>query len=94
MKLLVARLADANVIVRLQIRAPDFLTSVAGLTRDTPFVDVWNQVGSGMGSTDCLKVLGDVQVQIRDLYPDRDVGRISLATGLTQQKLKLDRDYE
>jgi hypothetical protein len=83
--------AVTNVIIRLQIRAPDFLTSVAGLTRDTPFVDVWNQVGSGMGG---LKVLGDVQVQIRDVYPDRDVGRIALTTNLTQQKLKLDRDYE
>nr|CEG05092.1 unnamed protein product [Fusarium clavum]CEG05875.1 unnamed protein product [Fusarium clavum] len=86
--------AVTNVIVRLQIRAPDFLTSVAGLTRDTPFVDVWNQVGSGMGGSDCLKVLGDVQVQICDVYPNRDVGRIALTTNLTQQKLKLDRDYE
>ncbi|RFN45626.1 hypothetical protein FIE12Z_10128 [Fusarium flagelliforme] len=86
--------AVANVIIRLRIKAPDFLNSVASLTRDSPFIDISNQVGSGLSGQDSLKVLRDVQVQIRDVYLDRDVGRIALTTDLTQQKLKLDRDYE
>ncbi|KAJ4005482.1 hypothetical protein NW752_002314 [Fusarium irregulare] len=86
--------AVANVIIRLRIKAPDFLTSVAGLIRDTPFIRISNQVGSGFSGEDRLKVLGEVRVQIRDVYPDRDVGRIALTTDLTHQKLELDRDYE
>ncbi|KAG8355425.1 hypothetical protein FVEN_g6634 [Fusarium venenatum] len=86
--------AIANVIIRLRIKAPDFLNSVASLTRDSPFIDISNQVGSGLSGQDSLKVLGDIRVQIRDVYPNRDIGRIALTTDLTQQKLKLDRDYE
>jgi hypothetical protein len=86
--------AVANVILRFLIRAPDFLNSVASSTRDSPFINVSNQVRSGSSGQDSLKVLRDVRVQIRDVYPDRDVGRIVLTTDLTQQKLKLDRDYE
>ena len=86
--------AVANVIIRLRIKAPDFLNSVASLARDSPFVNVSNQVGSGLSGQDGLNVLRDVRVQIRDVFPDRDVGRIALTTDLTHQKLELDRDYE
>ncbi|RBR25712.1 uncharacterized protein FIESC28_01465 [Fusarium coffeatum] len=54
--------AVANVIIRWRIRAPDFLTGVPGLTRDTPFVNISNQAGSGFSGEDRLKVFGDVQV--------------------------------
>ncbi|SCO80939.1 uncharacterized protein FRV6_05152 [Fusarium oxysporum] len=55
--------AVANLVVRQRIKAPDFLDSVAGLTKDSPFVDV-SQDGSGKGGSDRLETIKDVKVRI------------------------------
>ncbi|KAL9572606.1 hypothetical protein ACKAV7_003439 [Fusarium commune] len=43
--------AIANIVIRQRIKAPDFLDSLAGLTRDSPFIDV-PQDGSGKSGSD------------------------------------------
>ncbi|KAF5590929.1 uncharacterized protein FSUBG_10658 [Fusarium subglutinans] len=84
--------AAANIVIRQRIRAPDFLDSVAGLTRDSQFVDV-SQEGSGKSGSDRLEMIRDVQVRICDVYPEREIGKIALTTELNGPKLRWERIY-
>ncbi|KAF4972846.1 hypothetical protein FSARC_672 [Fusarium sarcochroum] len=84
--------AIANAIIRHLIRAPDFMSSVAGLTRDSSFVNV-SQDGSGMSGVDRLETLKDVQVRICDVYPGQDVGRIAFTTETGSPRLDRKRRY-
>ncbi|KAH7198415.1 uncharacterized protein B0J16DRAFT_352978 [Fusarium flagelliforme] len=84
--------AVANIVLRQIIKAPDFLDSVAGLTRDSPFIKV-PQEGSGMSGSDRLETMRDVKVRICDVYPERAVGRIALTTALDSPKLDWKRTY-
>ncbi|KLO93616.1 uncharacterized protein FFB20_10436 [Fusarium fujikuroi] len=84
--------AVANIVVRQRIRAPDFLDSVAGLTRDSQFVDV-SQEGSGESGSNRLEMIKDVKVRICDVYPEREIGKIALTTELNGPKLRWDRRY-
>ncbi|KAF5229748.1 hypothetical protein FANTH_14085 [Fusarium anthophilum] len=84
--------AIANIIVRQRIKAPDFLDSVAGLTRDSPFVDV-PQDGSGKSGSDRLETIKNVKVRISDVNPDEEVGKIALTTELNGPKLRWERIY-
>ncbi|UZP42778.1 hypothetical protein NXS19_010594 [Fusarium pseudograminearum] len=88
--------AIANVVIRELILAPDFLDSVDGLTRDSPFVDIPSEpcaTGSGVSSRDRLQATKDIRVQIRDVEPDGVVGRIALTTDTTDKRLDWDRAY-
>lgn len=84
--------AVANIVVRQRIRAPDFLDSVAGLTRDSQFVDV-SQEGSGKSGSDRLEMIKDVKVRICDVHPEREIGKIALTTELNGPKLRWERRY-
>ncbi|TVY76684.1 hypothetical protein Focb16_v007936 [Fusarium oxysporum f. sp. cubense] len=84
--------AVANIVFRQRIKSPDFLDSVAGLTRDSPFIDV-SQDGSGKGGSDRLETIKNVKVRICDVYPEREIGKIALTTELNGPKLRWERSY-
>ncbi|KAF5633633.1 uncharacterized protein FTJAE_7058 [Fusarium tjaetaba] len=84
--------AIANIVIRQRIRAPDFLDSLAGLTRDSPFIDV-PQDGSGKSGSDRLETIKNVKVRISDVNPDEEVGKIALTTELKGPKLRWERIY-
>ncbi|KAL6914560.1 hypothetical protein FSST1_012320 [Fusarium sambucinum] len=88
--------AIANTVIRELILAPDFLDSVDGLTRDSPFVKIPREswvTGSGVSSKDRLRATNKIRVQIRDVDPDADVGRIVLTTDTTEKRLDWHRAY-
>ncbi|QPC79977.1 hypothetical protein HYE68_010729 [Fusarium pseudograminearum] len=88
--------AIVNVLIRQLILAPDFLDSIDGLTRDSTFVKIPSEsciTGSGVSSKDRLQATKDIRVQIRDVEPDGDVGRIALTTDTTDKRLDWDRAY-
>ncbi|KAJ4244761.1 hypothetical protein NW762_014338 [Fusarium torreyae] len=88
--------ATANVIIRHLTLAPDFLNSVDGLTRDSPFIKIPDEsprVGSGVNSRDRLQATKHVRVQIRDVNPDMDTGKIVLTTETNDNKLDWKRIY-
>ncbi|KAJ0139793.1 hypothetical protein HZ326_17289 [Fusarium oxysporum f. sp. albedinis] len=68
--------AIANIVIRQRIKAPNFLDSLAGLTRDSPFIDV-PQDGSGKSGSDRLETVKSVKVRIPDVSPDEEVGKIA-----------------
>lgn len=82
-----------NVIIRAKISAPDFLSSVAGFTRDSPFIDV-AQDHSGESGSDRLKRLKKTEVRICDVQSTEEVGRIALTTNLDGGKLVWGGAYE
>ncbi|KAI1028705.1 hypothetical protein LB503_002605 [Fusarium chuoi] len=84
--------AIANIVIRQRIKAPDFLDSLAGLTRDSPFIDV-PQDGSGKSGSDRLETIKNVKVRISDVNPDEEVGKIALSTELNGPKLRWERIY-
>lgn len=84
--------ALANVAIRWRSRAPDFLGSVDGLTRDSPFIDV-PQEGSGMSGCDRLHTIKGVRVRISDVEVDSEVGRIALTTNVNGPELDWGRKY-
>ncbi|KAF5553396.1 hypothetical protein FNAPI_6760 [Fusarium napiforme] len=84
--------AFVNIVVRQCIKAPDFLDSLAGSTRDSPFIDA-PQVGSGKSGSDRLETIKNVKVRISDVNPDEEVGKIALTTDLNGPKLRWERNY-
>ncbi|KAI8665133.1 hypothetical protein NCS56_00948300 [Fusarium sp. Ph1] len=86
-------IAIANVVIRAMISAPDFLSSVAGMTRDSPFMNV-PQDHSGEGGSDGLKGLKKTEVQICDVQSAEEVGKIALTTDLDGGRLVWRRAYE
>jgi len=85
--------AITNIVLRSSIRAPDFLTSVVALTRDTPFVAV-SAGGSYLGAADQLKRLKGKRVQIRDIQPQEEVGKIAFSDAADSSRLDWDRKYD
>ncbi|KAH7268225.1 hypothetical protein B0J15DRAFT_441376 [Fusarium solani] len=85
--------AIANVGIRAIVTAPDFLNSVAGLTRDSPFIDV-PQDHTGESGSDRLSRLKKTEVRIRDVQSLEEVGRIALTTDLDGGRLIWRRAYE
>ncbi|KAK7597406.1 hypothetical protein V3481_003991 [Fusarium oxysporum f. sp. vasinfectum] len=84
--------AIANIVICQRIKAPNFLDSLAGLTRDSPFIDV-PQDGSGKSGSDRLETVKNVKVRICDVYPEREIGKIALTTELNGPKLRWERSY-
>ncbi|KAG4266601.1 hypothetical protein FPRO03_01885 [Fusarium proliferatum] len=73
----------ANIVIRQMIVAPDFLESIDGLTRDSPYIKISGDspyTGSGASAGDRLLVTKKVKVQIQDVQPDMDLGKIALTT--------------
>ncbi|KAG4271279.1 hypothetical protein FPRO04_11202 [Fusarium proliferatum] len=73
----------ANIVIRQMIVAPDFLESIDGLTRDSPYIKITGDsqyTGSGASAGDRLLVTKKVKVQIQDVQPDMDRGKIALTT--------------
>ncbi|RBQ69409.1 hypothetical protein FVER14953_20944 [Fusarium verticillioides] len=54
--------AVANVAIRFFIKAPDFLNSVTGITRDLPYIQVNPPGGSGVSSCDRILEVKDVRL--------------------------------
>ncbi|UZP34746.1 hypothetical protein NXS19_002562 [Fusarium pseudograminearum] len=68
----------ATVSLSLVTRAPDFLTSISALTRDSVHINV-----PAGGSTYCgderATLLKNRRLKIRDVQPDEDIGYVALA---------------
>ncbi|PNP61471.1 hypothetical protein FNYG_13758 [Fusarium nygamai] len=85
--------AVANVAIRCFIKAPDFLNSVTGMTRDSPYIQVQPLGGSGVSSCDRMLDVKDVRVRICDVRPESEVGKIALTTNVDSPKLDWRRTY-
>ncbi|KAF5710510.1 hypothetical protein FGLOB1_5449 [Fusarium globosum] len=86
----------ANIVIRQMIVAPDFLESIDGLTRDSPYIKITGDshyTGSGASAGDRLLVTKKVKVQIQDVQPDMDLGKIALTTEVRNSKLDQTRIY-
>ncbi|KAF4465714.1 hypothetical protein FALBO_7443 [Fusarium albosuccineum] len=70
--------AAANLGLRLMIQAPDFLTHVAALTRDSKHMDV-APGGSTLSGDERARLLKDLPLKIMDIEPDDAVGYIALS---------------
>ncbi|WAO95511.1 Hypothetical protein NCS54_01313700 [Fusarium falciforme] len=86
----------AAIVLRLIIRAPDFLTNVAGLTRDSPYINV-PLGGSTLDGKEMSRLLRNRQLKIVDVHPEKDVGHIAFADDIGQMATKrfgmVDRVY-
>ncbi|KAK2684672.1 hypothetical protein QWA68_016327 [Fusarium oxysporum] len=86
----------ANIVIRQIIVAPDFLESIDGLTRDSPYIKITGEspyAGSGVSAGDRLLVTKKIRVQIQDVQPDMDLGKIALTTEVRDTKLDQMRIY-
>ncbi|KAF4949204.1 hypothetical protein FGADI_9061 [Fusarium gaditjirri] len=86
----------ANIAIRQIIVAPDFLGSIDGVTRDSPYIKISDETlyaGSGVSAGDRLLETKKIKVQIQDVQPDMDVGRIALTTEVRDAKLDKMRIY-
>jgi hypothetical protein len=86
----------ANAVIRHLIIAPDFLCSVDGLIRDSPYVKIDNDssnVSSGVSSLDRIKFTKGIQVQIQDVQPDGNAGKIALTSDVRSSRLDWERVY-
>ncbi|KAM5522360.1 hypothetical protein FOXYSP1_16251 [Fusarium oxysporum f. sp. phaseoli] len=86
----------ANIVIRQIIVAPDFLESIDGLTRDSPYIKITGDspyTGSGVSAGDRLLVTKKIRVQIQDVQPDMDLGKIALTTEVRDAKLHQMRIY-
>ncbi|RSL73044.1 hypothetical protein CEP53_000815 [Fusarium sp. AF-6] len=79
--------AVATIVLRLIIRAPDFLTNVAGLTRDSPYINVPSG-GSTLDGEERSRLLRNRRLRIVDVHPERDVGHIAFADDMGQMATK------
>ncbi|KAF5968278.1 hypothetical protein FCOIX_11526 [Fusarium coicis] len=86
----------ANIVIRQIIVAPDFLDSIDGLTRDSPYIKITGEspyTGSGVSAGDRLLVTKKTRVQIQDVQPDMGLGKIALTTEVRDAKLDQTRTY-
>ncbi|KAF5537587.1 hypothetical protein FMEXI_9794 [Fusarium mexicanum] len=83
--------AILTVGLRLVIRAPDFLTHVAALTRDSAYMDL-APGGSMLTGDERARLLKDLPLKIMDIEPDNAVGYIALSdkVGNTEERLGND----
>ncbi|KAI8653852.1 hypothetical protein NCS56_01340400 [Fusarium sp. Ph1] len=88
--------AVATIVLRLIIRASDFLTNVAGLTRDSPYINI-PPGGSTLDGEERSRLLRNRRLKIIDVHPERDVGHIAFAGDIDQMATKrfgtVDRVY-
>ncbi|KAF5013070.1 hypothetical protein FDECE_897 [Fusarium decemcellulare] len=63
--------------LRLMIRAPDFLTHVAALTRDSKYMDV-APGGSTLSGDERARLLKNLPLKIMDIEPDDAIGLLAL----------------
>ncbi|EEU47163.1 uncharacterized protein NECHADRAFT_77349 [Fusarium vanettenii 77-13-4] len=86
-------LAIAAVLaLRFIIRAPDFLTNVSALTRDSAYINV-PAGGSTLAGEERARLLKDRRLRIRDVQPDQEFGYAALADDVgyeSKKGLKLD----
>lgn len=75
--------AAGTIALRLIIRAPDFLTHVAALTRDSKHMSM-TPGGSTLSGEERARLLKDVPLKIRDGQPDESVGYIALSDELDE----------
>lgn len=75
--------AAGTIALRLMIRAPDFLTHVAALTRDSKHMSM-TPGGSTLSGEERARLLKDVPLKIRDVQPDESVGYIALSDELDE----------
>ncbi|KAM0421035.1 hypothetical protein ACHAPT_011106 [Fusarium lateritium] len=78
------------IALRLLIRAPDFLTNVSALTRDSAYINV-PAGGSTLGGDERARLLKGRRLRIRDIQPEQEVGYAALADDVgSQSKKRLD----
>lgn len=86
----------SNAFIRHMIIAPNFLDSVDGLIRDSPYINIDNEsscVSSGVSSQDRIKFTKDIQVQIQDVRPYEHMGKIALTSDIRSERLDWKRVY-
>lgn len=82
-----------NIVLRSMVRAPDFLSSVSALTRDSQFIDV-PPGGSTMDGPERTRLLKDKWVLIQDVKRKEEVGRIAFSDAKSGGRLDWSRRYE
>ncbi|KAH7121729.1 hypothetical protein B0J13DRAFT_512378 [Dactylonectria estremocensis] len=70
--------AVATIFLRLLIRAPDFLTDISALTRDSAYINI-PAGGSTLSGDERARVLKDRRLRIRDVWPEQEIGYTALA---------------
>lgn len=78
--------------LRLIVRAPDFLTNVSALTRDSAYMNV-PAGGSTLAGEEPARLLKDRRLRIRDVQPGQEFGYAALADDVgyeSKKGLKLD----
>jgi hypothetical protein len=70
--------AIGTLVLRLRIRAPDFLNNVSSLARSSPHIRK-PAGGSTLDGIQMANVLGNKRVKVGDIKPDDEVGHIVLA---------------
>lgn len=86
----------SNTLIRQIIIAPDFLDSVDGLIRDSPFVKITDEasdISTAVSARDRINFTKDMQIQIRDIQPDEDVGKIAITSDVIRSRLDPERVY-
>ncbi|XEU99578.1 hypothetical protein FSHL1_004865 [Fusarium sambucinum] len=68
----------ATVALNLATRAPDFLTNISALTRDSIYINV-PQGGSTHCGDDRARLLKNRRLKIRDVQSEEDIGYVTLA---------------
>lgn len=80
-------LGVANVVVARQTAMPDVLGAVSSLTRENEFVEL-PPGGSGLDGMDRSRLIRDLNVQLCDVQPGEEVGRVAL------RSIKKDEDVK
>ena len=82
-----------TIVLRARIHAPDFLSSVSALVRDSPYVNKPDG-GSLLDGTQLANLLGRTRVRIGGVRPDEDFGKIAFAEEeMVRQRLRPGRLY-
>lgn len=72
-------MAIAGFALGLYIRGPDILGFASSMTRDNPHMDIPTG-GSSLDGPDRAMILGHLQVQLTDIFPEDESGYIALRT--------------
>ncbi|KAK7513644.1 hypothetical protein IWZ03DRAFT_443995 [Phyllosticta citriasiana] len=84
-----------TIILQSRTRAPDILSSVSSLTRDSPYFVAVPRGGSGLEGSERARLLKDIWVRIQDVQPENQVGKIAFSDNQELvASLKWNRSYE
>ncbi|KAH8694730.1 hypothetical protein BGZ61DRAFT_352459 [Ilyonectria robusta] len=72
-------MAIAGFALGLYIRGPDILGFASSMTRDNPHIDIPTG-GSSLDGPDRARTLGQLRVQLTDIFPEDESGYIALRT--------------